>query len=483
MHTKQLAFVVAGILSSLALSACSLDIPDLNNPGLDQVQDTPTAASINTAATGLIIGDRGGKSATTGTVNQLGILGREAYDFESADVRFVSELLQANLSKASPFGGAFWAGQYTIIRLANIILKGADKVPEFNDDNKSALKGFAHTMIAMEFITIIITHDSTGAPIDVDHPLGDPLGPFVSKDAVYTEIARLLDLGFDELTAAKKSAFTFALSPGYTGFTNADTYAQFNRALKAKIACYQGSFASGAAKTPNYQAALDAIGKSFISDSRTAMTINFDLGPSHVYSLGSGDVQNGLVNPNIYAHPSLETDAQKQTDGTSLDARYLAKVDKLLNADKTVKTITSMTDPALKTTIKFKRYPTNISPVPIIRNEELMLYKAEALWFTGDKAGAIDELNFVRTKSGKLPVLTLDPATATDAEFLDALLYERRYSLLFEGGHRWIDLRRFGRELPVDAPNHTRNVRFPVPQAECDARPGEPACMITSSQP
>ncbi|HEY0986376.1 MAG TPA: RagB/SusD family nutrient uptake outer membrane protein [Kofleriaceae bacterium] len=471
MHTKQLALVVAGILSSLALSACSLDIPDLNNPGLDQVQDTPTAASINTAATGLIIGDRGGKSATTGTVNQLGILGREAYDFESADVRFVSELLQANLSKASPFGGAFWAAQYTIIRLANIILKGADKVPEFNDDNKSALKGFAHTMIAMEFITIIITHDSTGAPIDVDHPLGDPLGPFVPTDAVYTEIARLLDLGFDELTAAKKSAFTFALSPGYTGFTNADTYATFNRALKAKIACYQ----------KNYQAALDAVGKSFISDSRTAMTINFDLGPSHVYSLGSGDQQNGLVNPNIYAHPSLETDAQKQTDGTTLDARFVAKVDKLLNADKTVKTITSMTDPSLKTTIKFKRYPTNISPVPIIRNEELMLYKAEALWFTGDKAGAIDELNFVRTKSGKLPVLSPDPAT--DDEFVNALLYERRYSLMFEGGHRWIDLRRFGKELPVDAPTHTRNVRFPVPQAECDARPGEPACMITSSSP
>ena len=298
---------------------------------------------------------------------------------------------------------------------------------------------------------------------------------------MYTEIVRLLDLGFDELTAAKKSAFTFALSPGYTGFTNADTYATFNRALKAKISCYQGSFASGASKTSNYQAALDAIGKSFISDSRTAMTTNFDLGPSHVYSLGSGDVQNGLVNPNIYAHPSLETDAQKQTDATKLDARYLAKVDKLLNADKTVKTITSMTDASLKTTIKFKRYPTNISPVPIIRNEELMLYKAEALWFTGDKAGAIDELNFVRTKSGLLP--ELNPQPTTDDEFLNALLYERRYSLMFEGGHRWIDLRRFGKELPVDAANHTRNVRFPVPQAECDARPGEPACMITSSQP
>ena len=30
---------------------------------------------------------------------------------------------------------------------------------------------------------------------------------------------------------------------------------------------------------------------------------------------------------------------------------------------------------------------------------------------------------------------------------------------------------------------HTRNIRFPVPQAECDARPGEPTCAITSISP
>ena len=87
----------------------------------------------------------------------------------------------------------------------------------------------------------------------------------------------------------------------------------------------------------------------------------------------------------------------------------------------------------------------------------------------------------VRTKSGNLPALSPEPTD--DTGFVDALLYERRYSLMFEGGHRWIDLRRFGRPLPLDAPNHVRNIRFPVPQAECDARPGEKACMLNSSDP
>jgi hypothetical protein len=465
MNTKQLALAL-GILGSLALSGCSLDIPDLNNPGLEQLQNTPTAASINTATTGLLIGDRGGKSAPVGLVNLLGILGRESYDFDSADIRFVSEMIQGNLSKASPFGGTFWGGPYANIRLANIILHGVDKVAEFTEEQKSGIKGFAHTLQAMELITVVITHDSTGAVIDLDHPLGDPLGAFVPKDQVLTEIVRLLDQAQSELAGAG-SAFSFPLSPGYTGFNTPANFTKFNRGLKAKISVYQ----------KNYQVALDALKASFVNDDPA--TVSMTTGVSHSYSLASGDQTNGLINAAIFAHPTLETEAQKQADGTTLDARYLAKVDKILNMDMTVRTVTSGADPALKTNIKFKIY-TNISSVPVIRNEELVLLKAEALWFTGDKPGAMTALNLVRTKSGKL-VAIAEPAD--DAAFIDALLYERRYSLMFEGGHRWIDLRRFGRPIPLDAPAHVRNIRFPVPQGECDARPGEAACTINSSDP
>jgi hypothetical protein len=55
---------------------------------------------------------------------------------------------------------------------------------------------------------------------------------------------------------------------------------------------------------------------------------------------------------------------------------------------------------------------------------------------------------------------------------VDTLLYERRYSLLFEGGHRWIDMRRYNRlsQLPKDLPGHTVHERFPIPKVETDAR-------------
>lgn len=49
-----------------------------------------------------------------------------------------------------------------------------------------------------------------------------------------------------------------------------------------------------------------------------------------------------------------------------------------------------------------------------------------------------------------------------------------------ERGHRWIDLRRFGRPLPLDKPEHIQNIRYPIPLGECNARPNEAACMLGS---
>jgi hypothetical protein len=121
-------------------------------------------------------------------------------------------------------------------------------------------------------------------------------------------------------------------------------------------------------------------------------------------------------------------------------------------------------------------YPNTDSPVPIIRNEELILLRAEAniglvLAGTGGSLGqAKADINFIRTTSGGLA-----PATGlTPTNILDELLKQKRYSLLFEGGHRWIDARRYGKfgTLPIDLPGQRVQRAFPVPQPECDARSG-----------
>jgi hypothetical protein len=87
---------------------------------------------------------------------------------------------------------------------------------------------------------------------------------------------------------------------------------------------------------------------------------------------------------------------------------------------------------ARRSTLGFSIWPTQSSPIPIIRNEELILLRAEARLATGDKAGAIADLNQVRVNSGGLPASTLTAASSDDA-ILNGILYEKRYSLMMEG--------------------------------------------------
>jgi hypothetical protein len=487
MSTGSFALVLSGMLGALAVPACDLDVPDLNNPGLDQLQDSPTPNKVNAAATGLLVGNRGGKSAATGLVNQLGILGRESYDFDPNDGRFVSELIRGNLQKGSPFGGVFWAGNYSNIRNGNVILHALDKLAVFDtaanaEAQKNAMRGFVHTIQAMEFEVIYLTHFDTGAPIDVDHPLGSPLAPFVSKDDVLKEVNRLLDLGAMELTAAGAISFTFPLSPGYAGFNKPASFLLFNRAMRAQTAVYARDYA-GALTT--------FLPASFMNDDPASDGFSFNTGVFYSYSTGAGDVTNGLFNRgSVFAHPSFQTDAQLQANGMP-DQRFLNKITIVLDDDDKPDVTTNSNDDSLKSALQFKLYTSASSPVPVIRNEELILLKAEAQWFTNDHAGAIVTLNKVRTGVGKLVAL-VPAAITTDEQFVDALLYERRYSLMYDGGHRWIDLRRFSIQFPDnpkyklpldDADAHKRNLRFPVPQGECDARPGETACNLKSTDP
>jgi hypothetical protein len=462
------ATVVVGLVASLSVAACDLDVPDLNHPGLDELQDTPTAILVNSACTGLLIGGRRNVAAENGYVMELGILGREAYNFDSADPRYIAEMIVGPLTKGSPFGGNFWALPYTNIRFGTIILASVDKVAEFSDRDKVTIRGFVHTMQAIDLLEVINTHDTNGAVIDtnlpiVQPPAVQPLGAIVDKPTTFAAIAQLLDDGATELATGNK-AFTFTLSSGFHNddptatFDTPSGFLKFNRAMRARVAAYMTDYAT----------ALTALSASFLDD--TSPAIPFDLGVYYTFSTKTGDATNGLINKNIYVHPSVQTDAMM--NGATVDARLTAKVK---TADK------PGASSGLAATLAFsKLYSLPTSPVAQLRNEELLLLKAEALYFTGDKPGAAAELNLVRQQSGGLLALAVAP---DDKTFIDELLYERRYSLLFEGGHRWLDLRRFNKPIPLDRPTDTANLRYPFPQAECDGRPGEPRCMLGSTNP
>ena len=440
--------VIPAVAVLLFTNACKdLVVPDFNNPSLEDLTSSPTPTKIRQASQGLLVGTRESIGEQNGYISLLGIVGRESYNFDPADPRFVTEMLIGPLDGGSPaFGGNLFAQPFRNIRNANILLGAVDKVAGMSDAEKSAVRGFAKTIQALDYLNVINTRDDLGVPLDVNIGPTDVPAPIVAKAAVFTQISTLLDDGLAALGTGG-AAFPFALSPGFSSFATPAEFRKFNRAIKARVEAYRG----------NYTTVLTALSGSFL-DTSAPLT----LGAYHSYSTGSGDSQNALFDPTgraILAHPSIVTDAEAQPNGTP-DARVLAKVTQL-PADHTVQGVTS--------NLIFTIYGSNTASIPIIRNEELILLRAEARYFTNDFSGALTDINLIRTTSGGL---ALRGPFVNQADFVAELLKQRRYSLLFEGGHRWIDARRFGvlSTLPKALPTHTVPSRFPFPRDECLAR-------------
>lgn len=455
---KKTTKVVLALSAALALGGCSLDVQDLNRVDAEDFEQNPTRATVISAASGLLIGTRAGIATQNGYVSMLGVLGRESYVLDTADPRYVGEMLAGNsLDPGSPaFGGNFWTGPYANIRNANTLLNALGKVQGVSDAEKEAFRGFAKTIQALDFLVIINTRDTNGAPIDVNRKIGSDLAPIEDKEKVLEHIAKLLDEAALHLEGAGGGDLPFKLSSGFAGFTTSSEFTKFNRALKARVDAYRG----------DWNAVLSDVAASFIEP-----TGSLDKGVYHAFGTGSGDTVNELNYNNerdVFVHPAVVTDAELQADNPATVDVDESK----LPDDRVQRKVTTAKEPrqwqGVGSNYSYKLYSSDTSPLPIIRNEELILLRAEANIQLGNFGAATDDINDIRVRSGKLaPRLDL-----TEENITDELLEQRRYSLLFEGGHRWIDMRRYGKlnELPLDVEGHRVHERFPIPIAETDAR-------------
>lgn len=449
---KGLALVV------VALVACDLEVPDFNNPGVDDVRDNPTRSNLAAQATGLIVGLRVGQGGRAGYISEVGIIGRESFNFDAADPRFVTELLRDNLDGGNgAFGGNHWVNEYANIRAATALLESVDRAigrGSVSADEAEAIRGYAKTIQAINFLIAINTRDTNGVPIDVG---GDPTAtpaPIVSKDLALSYVATLLDEGHAHLQTAGGVDFPFPLSIGFTGFDTPATFIGVNRAMKARVEAYRANWAD----------VLTAVGGSFIDDDSLISVDGLEVGVYHSYSQGPGDVTNALFDPSnllILAHPGIETDAQAG------DERVTRKIE-------AVPLVQDQAGIGLSSDRAFTIYSSLQAPIAIIRNEELILLRAEANLQLGNDDIALGDINLIRRQSGGLADIPLATWTAmTPEERIDELLYNRRYSLLFEG-HRWIDMRRYKRLDDLLTEDQVIGLRvhdkFPFPVRECDAR-------------
>lgn len=443
-----------------AVGACSADrlvIPNYNAPTTEGVQKDPSGVQL--LISGLLASER---NQLAGPNQQFGIFGREVYSYFQTDGRTVTNFLLGipGPQRLDPngFASGLWFGRYQNMRNAVQIID-VSSASALSAEGKAGVAGFAKTFRALDLLYIIISRDTLGAPVEIPADPNNP-APFVARDDVYKFISAMLDDAATNLQAAG-SSFSFGLHSGFADFNTPASFLKFNRAIAARTLSYRGSLGCGATC---YQQALTALGASFASPQGGATSqADLDRGVYHIFSTAAGDTPNAnsFSNQNyIFAHASIQTDAQSGPSG--IDARYTRKIVPLASP------VSPPSGINIAATLRFNLYPNQDSPAPIIRNEELILLRAEANIFTGNLAAALADINNVRQVSGDLDPL---PPFASQAAALDALLYERRYSLLFEG-QRWNDYRRFNRlnQLPLDRPTFFVAKVMPIPQAECDAR-------------
>ncbi len=427
------------LLCAMLAVSCTIDpVVDPNGPSLDGVGENASKGQLNELVTAIESTLRNGLGGAT---QQMGSMAREMYVF-NADPRNTGDVLGKNGIPLDPNGfyvTGLWNSAYRNIKNVNLLLDGAANTELVNDAERSGYQGFAKTVKAYRLIQLLKAHGR--ARLDVVDP--DNLGPIIEFDPAMDFVRALLNEANTDLGNAGAS-FAFSLSDGFAGFDTPSTFAQFNRAIAAVAAVYDGDGAG----------AIAALNASYFD-------LNGDLtiGPKHIYGLGAGDQANPMFK--VASTPELPNNGDQLivhnswiTEAEAGDARVIAK--SALRPDPS-----SQDD--LNGTHETTLYATNVSTIDIIRNEELILVYAEANILASDLPEAETALNVIRS-SATLPVYS-GPVTA-DA-LTTELLNQRRYSLWAEN-HRFFDLRRYGlsNTLPIDRAGDQVFNQLPIPLSE-----------------
>ncbi len=423
------------------------EIQDPNNPSVNSVSNNASSNQIQFLITGLEARHRG---YVTNVSQAWNTFGREIWYLNASDPRFQTDWLGQNgrVPDRSYFGfgntgGGSWASPYQAIKQADVLTLAAENTENITASQKSAVVGFAKTIQGYQFMIPANWVYSNGIRMDVDDPLNP--GPFVSYEEALDQIGTILDEGFQAFGASDSGNFPFKLTPGFNGFNTIAGLQQVNRAIKARLNAYR----------EDWQGVLTALDGSFMN-----LNGNLGAGPAHPYGAAPDIfnplyyVPNAAINTIIVVHPSVLDDA------TPNDQRVATKFLERTNP------VTVTTDAApLVGTHQDARWASNTAPIPFIKNEELILLKAEAHAQLDQTSDAVAAINIIRNAAG-IGVFT---GATTKAALIDEILYQRRYSLWAEPwGHRWIDARRYDKlgEIDTSYDQGTIFTQFPHPQAE-----------------
>lgn len=453
---RRLAAPAAMVTLSAIVAACADSVVPLFTAPTS-VNNTTTG--IKQAITGLISYTRNDQQ---NVVLELSAFAREAANFTSTEPRFV----RYDLGIAPiPVGGwiSIWGQEYTDIRQAQQILAAIPQViPAYTTQQTQALAGVIKTIEALNYLYVMWAHDTGGVAI-LQSPTATSLAPLVCLKDGLSYVVALLDSANAELDSAGSTPLPFTVPPGFAAVgsfagpsTAQGSFAAFNRALAAKaglelayaLARTEGSPTLTTPGHPDAKALTRAD-----SAARASALYNVAaLGPNptgqwaydnqsvlYDFSSASGDQANPINT--IVGTQAVLNEVPNDQD-TVNDLRWKTKFQ--LNPNAVQTPYAFVASPYI-----YSMYDAPGSPIPIIRDETLVLIEAQIQIGLGNYPQALTLINAVRTQVGG-PAVKPDTGTSY-AGVRNALLREQQISTILEGGaDRVIALRMYNIEAQFD---------------------------------
>jgi hypothetical protein len=465
--------LLAGVIMVAAGCKDSTAVRPQDAPTADALQGELRRASLQTLAIALLAADR---QTFVGTGSAYPILAniyaRDIYRLDPSEPRYLNETIVATPDRGSFAGGGGWAGQYVTIRQANTLL-GSATTPApgvFSAAELAAIRGFAQTFKAIAYYRVLEMRDTIGVALQNDDPTVTTPAALICKKDMINYVAALLDSANTNLVAAGDIAFPWSAFPsGMTAFgrdyRRVVNFVRFNRGWKGKVNFYRGM---------DHQNPQPALFTTAITELTQALggaapgavpAASFQTGMYYVFvPAGTEAAPNPYSDTRIGINPALDSVQAGDTRGSKIVTRTATTIQGITLTKTLLRSVPSSANQS--------------APLPVLKDEELVLQRAQAYFEAGDFANGYLDLNSVHTAYGLAPwVPSVDINTARSN-----LLYDKRYSLLGEGVQRLVDLRAYSRlnaaNYPAQTATDAYNTAFPIPKAEFDARGGNvtPVC-------
>jgi len=434
--------LVPALLTVVALGACETD--SLLNPlPVDEISDEIAIVDVNSA-----------QAALNGAYSSL----QNLYGF---DWVMWTDLLTDDVEHTGTFGSfadgdlhnfrpnmgvidGIWTTHYTGIDRVNRIIQKVSSIEGMDQADADHILGQAYAIRGLLYFNLVRVWG--GVPLVLTPPPSLEEASQVSRASaaeVWTQVESDLAQAASLLAGSSNDVHTFFTPGGVT-------------AVEAKVALYQGDWATAASKAQQLVASGEY---ALVTNLRDAFTADGDPSPEDILRIAFTATEWCSQGWWYRYDGRLEI-------GATWDIYNLYEPgDKRFDLDF---------DGTRNDGIQVVKWPTPIGAedIHVVRYADIILILAEALAEQNDLANAVSYLNQIRARAG-VPEYVYGTDLNTQQEVLDAIYLERRLELAFEG-ERWHDLVRTGRAVNVLGASgrfEAHEVLWPIPVGEMDTAP------------